>query len=168
MPDTIEPSPARFYEGAVYSPDESIGYLMKRVLNSVLGEADRRLATHDITHSQWMPLYKLAVGCCDTVAALSRDLQIDPGAMTRSLDRLEAKGMVRRVRSTEDRRVVKLELTDEGQAMASQIPALLADVLNAHLAGFDHDEWQQLLAMLKRLIANGERLKQQSETKNNA
>jgi DNA-binding MarR family transcriptional regulator len=70
----------------------------------------------------------------DTVAGLARDLEIDPGAMTRSLDRLEAKGLVRRERSTQDRRVVRLVLTGEGRKVARKVPTVLAQVSPATCA----------------------------------
>jgi hypothetical protein len=72
---------------------------------------------------------------------------------------LEAKGLCHRVRSTEDRRVSKLELTETGLAAAAQVPAVLSSVQNAYLKGFTHDEWQQLLDMLRRLGANAEAMK---------
>jgi len=84
--------------------------------------------------------------------------------MTRALDRLEAKGLVRRERSEQDRRVVNLELTDEGQRLAGVVPAVLAEVLNVHLAGFSHEEWQTLLKLLRKMIANGDALKDTEES----
>ena len=80
----------------------------------------------------------------------------DPGATTRLLDRLEAKGFCRRERSTDDRRVVRVELTPEGEIAAQEVPVVLAQVLNEHLAGFSRAEWSQLKDMLKRMVANGE------------
>jgi DNA-binding MarR family transcriptional regulator len=146
-----------------YRPDQSVGYLMKRVLSSVLAQADERLASLDLTHAQWLPLFKLAVKECHTVAGLARELDLDPGAMTRSLDRLEAKGLVRRERSTEDRRVVNLVLTDEGRLVARQVPPVMAEVLNNHLKGFSEDEWKQLIALLTRMVANGDAMRQQQQ-----
>ena len=60
--------------------------------------------------------------------------------MTRTLDRLEAKGLLRRNRSQTDRRVVKLELTELGETKAREIPNNIARVLNHHLRGFSADE----------------------------
>lgn len=148
-----------FYVPGQYRPDQSVGYLMRRVLNSILARADGQLAAYDLTYVQWLPLYKLAMNEGNTGACLSRDLDIDPGAMTRSIDRLEAKGLIRRERSTEDRRVVHLMLTDEGRQVASKMSAVLASVLNDHLSGFSHDEWQTLLGLLTRMLANGEALR---------
>jgi DNA-binding MarR family transcriptional regulator len=95
-----------------------------------------------------------------TVAELARWLQVDAGAMTRLLDRLEKKGLCKRVRSTADRRVVQVELTAEGEAAIAEVPAVLADVMNAHLAGFSNSEWQTLRTYLQRMVATGELLRE--------
>src|SRR4051812_41971936 len=121
--------PANHYSAAAYCADESVGYLMKRVLMSIAQQADRRLAPQGITQAQWGPLFMLRRSRASTVAELARELQTDPGAMTRLLDRLESKGLCRRLRSTDDRRVVHIELTPEGQAAAEKVPAELAEVL---------------------------------------
>jgi DNA-binding MarR family transcriptional regulator len=150
------PPTARFYESAGYCADESVGWLMKRALMSIAQEADRRLSPKGITQAQWAALFMLARCRASTVAELARETQSDPGAMTRLLDRLEAKGFCRRQRSTEDRRVVRIELTPEGELAAQEVPVVLAQVLNEHLAGFSKTEWAQLKDMLKRMVANGE------------
>jgi DNA-binding MarR family transcriptional regulator len=156
-------SPA-FYVPGQYRPDQSVGYLMRKVLTSILNLADGHLAAHDLTYVQWLPLYKLVMDEAHTVASLARDLEIDPGAMTRSLDRLQAKGLVVRERSTEDRRVVRLVLTDEGRNVAQKVPAVMANVLNGHLRGFSEDEWTLLRQFLNRMLANGEALRQPGVT----
>src|SRR4051794_39666668 len=153
------PSTPAFYSAEGYKQEQSVGYVMKGVMASIANQVDRRLVEHDLTHAQWVPLFKLAHGECGTVAELARTLQSDPGAMTRALDRLEAKGLVARVRSSEDRRVVNLELTDAGREVAAVVPAVLAEVLNLHLAGFTEPEWRSLLDMLKRMRANGDALR---------
>ena len=79
--------------------------------------------------------------------------------MTRALDRLEAKGLVQRERSNTDRRVVHLTLTPEGRTVAELVPGVLAEVLNGHLRGFSHAEWQQMLQLLQRMLANGDALR---------
>ena len=157
MPDAHH-SP-RFYEPGQYPTEQSVGYLLNKVLSSILSQADARLAAYKLTYAQWIPLYKLFKqdGC--TPIAMARDLSADPAALTRSLTRLETKGLLRRERSTQDRRVVHLWLTDEGRAVAEHVPGALADVLNAHLAGFSHDEWQLLLQLLNRMLANSEAIK---------
>ena len=157
MPATTDTP--RFYVAGQYPPEQSVGYLLNKVLSSILSQADGRLVAYKLTYAQWIPLFKLFKqdGC--TPIAMARDLSVDPAALTRSLHRLEAKGLLRRERSTQDRRVVHLWLTDEGRAVAEHVPGVLADVLNAHLSGFSQDEWRLLLQLLQRMLANGEALK---------
>jgi len=150
------PAPAAFYEPVGYCADESVGWLMKRALMSIAQAADRRLEPKGITHAQWAALFMLQSRRAETVAELARETQRDPGATTRLLDRLEAKGFCRRERSTDDRRVVRVELTPEGEIAAQEVPVVLAQVLNEHLAGFSRAEWSQLKDMLKRMVTNGE------------
>ena len=150
-----------FYQADDYQRDESIGWLLTRAKQSIVAACDERLHSHDLTHSQWVPLLKLSLcGKPSPVATLVRELEIDAGAVTRLLDRLEAKGLVRRERSSEDRRVVLVHLTEEGDRAAAGLTAVLSDIFNAHLEGFSRDEWQVLLKLLRRFIANGEALRQ--------
>jgi DNA-binding MarR family transcriptional regulator len=153
------PAPARFYRGdAGWDTDASIGHMVRLVIGTMNRAIDARMQQDELTAMQWKPLLMLRLGRADTAAGLARLNCSDNGAMTRMLDRLEAKGLLRRVRSATDRRVVHLALTPEGEQVADRIPAALSDVLNAHLAGFSRAEFGQLQDFFRRLIANGERL----------
>ena len=152
------PTPVGFYSGSDCAQD-SVGYLMRRVLQSIAQQADARLAPHELTHGQWMPLFVLLkAGGGATAAHVARQVNIDPGAATRMLDRLEKKGFIGRCRSTEDRRVVNVSLTEAGRQVASEVPKVLSQVLNEHLAGFSREEWQTLLSLLRRMLANADAL----------
>lgn len=150
------PPAAAFYSVKNYGADDSVGYLMRRVVNVIRQDVDRRLEAVGLTDAQWVPLLKLKFAGATPVAELARGCDVDAGAMTRMLDRIEAKGLVRRVRSTVDRRVVTIELTPEGARTAAQIPAVLCEVHNALLAGVDHAEWQALLATLRKMLDNAQ------------
>jgi len=145
-----------FYCADGYKPEESVGYLMRRVLVLVAQEVERQLETSDLTNAQWVPLFKLSMGKVSTVAELARECHLDPGAMTRLLDRLEAKGLCRRVRSVADRRVVHIELTPVGLDAAAALPAVLSRVQNAHLAGFSVEEFEALKGFLRRILDNAQ------------
>ncbi len=51
--------PPRFYEPGQYPTEQSVGYLLNKVLSSILSQADTRLAAYKLTYAQWIPLYKL-------------------------------------------------------------------------------------------------------------
>lgn len=145
-----------FYCASGYVPESSVGYLMRQILGAVAHEVELQLEPSGLTNAQWVPLFKLYVGKASTVAELARECHLDAGAMTRLLDRLEAKNLCRRVRSLEDRRVVNIELTEAGQQAAAGIPAALSRVQNAHLTGFTLDEFEALKGFLQRILVNAQ------------
>jgi DNA-binding MarR family transcriptional regulator len=146
----------KFYCAEGYVPETGVGYLLRRVMIAVAQEIERQLEPSDLTNAQWVPLFKLYLGKASTVAELARECHLDAGAMTRLLDRLEAKSLCRRVRSVADRRVVNIELTDAGREAAAGIPAVLSRVQNAHLAGFSVEEFQTLKGFLHRILDNAQ------------
>lgn len=158
--------PAAFYRPETWRREDSVGYLMGRTMSLVKEAVDADLEPSGLTHAQWVPLFKLYLGEASTVAELARECQVDVGAMTRTLDRLESKNLIRRVRSSEDRRVVNIELTGDGRETARKIPAVLCRVQNAHLAGFTRDEWQMLKSLLQRVLDNALRLQEERQESN--
>jgi DNA-binding MarR family transcriptional regulator len=107
-----------------------------------------------ITGAQWVILMRIATGCGSTAAELCRFSRYDTGSMTRMLDRLEEKGLIRRVRSSTDRRVIHLELTDAGRELYTLLPPVAIKVMNAHLQGFTRAELDLFKGFLKRMQAN--------------
>lgn len=150
---------ANFYNPATYTRNDSIGWLLRKLKASIVQQAELRLGRHGLTHAQWGPLLILKLGGSCSTAHLVRELDTDAGALTRLLDRLEAKDLVKRERSSEDRRVVMVALTEAGQALTANLSEVLSDVFNAHLDGFSHEEWRLLLSLLHRMLANGDALR---------
>jgi DNA-binding MarR family transcriptional regulator len=149
------PPAAQNYLADVYCVDEDIGYLLRRLSTSILRQADRRLGQHGLTSAQWLPLFKIQIGRCTTISQLARELETDAGGMTRLLDRLETKGLCKRIRSADDRRAINIELTAKGQAAISGVPAALAEAIDAHLNGVSNEERLVLRSYLKRIFDNG-------------
>ncbi|MGZ3254489.1 MAG: MarR family winged helix-turn-helix transcriptional regulator [Burkholderiaceae bacterium] len=137
-----------------YTPEESIGFLLKRTGSQLTLTVDRALAEYDMTHAQLGIFLKLLHGCANTAADLARDLLCDTGSMTRMLDRLEEKDFIKRTRSSEDRRLIQVELTPKGKQLADQMTQVLINVLNHHLRGFSVKEVEQFKDFLRRMIAN--------------
>ncbi|QKH33837.1 MarR family transcriptional regulator [Achromobacter pestifer] len=154
-PHSPSDGPVHYRADASCVMDENAGFLIKLVSNSLNRMLDQEMAPLDLTAMQWRPIALVFQGRADTPAELARLTGMDTGAMTRALDRLEAKGLLRRNRCQADRRVVKIELTELGEAKAREIPPNIARVLNYHLRGFSSDEVAQLKHLLRRMIANG-------------
>lgn len=122
-----------------------------------------RLATDKI--EQTLLAYELNVSAMDVLLALRRSgdpYRLTPsglaavslltsGGVTFRLDRLEAAGLIRRIPSTTDRRVVWAQLTEEGIALADQV--VTAHVANEQrlIAVMDEDDVAVLRTLLARL-----------------
>ena len=143
-----------FYQAENYPVQSSVGFLVRQLSHTIGRELERRMAALGLTDAQWKPLLFLRQCGCTTAVDLSRIACHDAGSTTRLLDRLEAKGLVQRVRSAEDRRVVNLELTEEGKKIAAQVPQIIVELANEVLRGFSRDEFDQFTNLLTRALAN--------------
>jgi DNA-binding MarR family transcriptional regulator len=107
----------------------------------------------DLSYAQ----YGLLFGLCDGGARSARELalqaDVSPATATEMLDSLAAAGLVERVRSTEDKRVVLTSLTDRGRALTDERRAQYEPRWRAALAGFSEDELVAAAAVLDRVRA---------------
>jgi DNA-binding MarR family transcriptional regulator len=149
------------YDSASYQPRKAIGALLSRVKVEMLAAvdrelaADKRLAPLELSGAQWAVIASLAAGSEPKSAAdLCKGISYDAGAMTRMLDRLESKGLLRRRRSAVDRRLVHLELTEEGRAAYPRMREISMTVANRFLHGFSRVEVRQLESLLTRMLEN--------------
>lgn len=142
------------YNIETFRPSQGIGAHIGRSRRTIVEAIDRELAPLGISHAQWIVVMLLGDGAASTAAELCKILIYDPGAMTRLLDRLQKKGVLRRVRTKEDRRTVHLELTAEGNKLYPRILEALVQVFNRLLQGFSKSDVEQLEQLLKRMVAN--------------
>ena len=149
----VAQSPA-FFRADSYDPEESVGYLLRQVVNGFTQEIETLLEPSGLTDAQWLPLYKLSRDTVSTAAEVARAMGRDAGATTRLLDRLEAKGLCQRERSDEDRRVVNLRLTPDGKEAVKVVPEVLCQVHNLALADFTPQELDTLKTLLRRMLRN--------------
>lgn len=140
---------------AVPSPDESVGYLLSRARSAVSNAVHQRtMALACITSTQAATLLLLESGSCVTGSGIAREYGLDASAVTRLIDRLEARELIARVRSLEDRRVIRLQLTAAGSALTAEIRPIFANALENLLRGFSEEEIGFLKSLLRRFIKN--------------
>jgi MarR family transcriptional regulator, multiple antibiotic resistance protein MarR len=144
---------AGHYDPATYSRDESVGFRIGAVRARLVGSIDAALEPLDLTLAQWIALMSIREGA-GTAVDTCRVIGCDTGSMTRMLDRLEEKALLRRERSKADRRVVHLVITPTGETMAKRAMPLVVGVLNQYLRDFSSDEFDMLKALLRKMLAN--------------
>ena len=142
------------YTAENYQAEESLGRLIADVSGRLLAALDEEMTGLGITGAQWVILMRIATGCGSTAAELCRFSRYDTGSMTRMLDRLEEKDLIRRVRSSSDRRIIHLELTEAGRELYKLLPPVSIKVMNEHLKGFTRAEVDLFKGFLKRMQAN--------------
>ena len=137
-----------------FKPEDSLGSLVGNVRRAILEELDKAFAPQGVTAPQAIVMFQIANGMAEHAADFCRNLRYDPGAMTRLLDRLEAKGFVKRVRNARNRRNVRIELTPAGRAALPHLGTAAFAVFDGFLRGFSKAEARQLFGFLKRMLAN--------------
>jgi DNA-binding MarR family transcriptional regulator len=144
--------PKPYFRADKFTCHQSLGYLTRRVQNLTTPHAEAIFADEDLTFTQWIALMGLREGVAETSADLARHLNHDAGAVTRLVDELEKRGLLRRERSKSDRRVVKLILTPQGRTVAKMHVPPIVDFWNRVTDDFTAAEIKQLLALMARMI----------------
>jgi DNA-binding MarR family transcriptional regulator len=84
---------------------------------------------------------------------LGRGLMLSSAGVTSRIDRLERRGLVRRLPDPDDRRGVIVELTDEGLALVDQAVEAVTESDRQLLGRLDGQEMTDLEALLRKLLA---------------
>jgi len=129
------------------------GALLSQVGRELTTATERRLAPLGLT-SQQAALLLHASARPSGPSQLRQHLGTDTAGMTRLLDRLEAKELLRRVPHPEDGRAILIELTDEGRALVPRIPPIFGAVSRQAFAGLSPAELAQVSGLLRRILAN--------------
>jgi DNA-binding MarR family transcriptional regulator len=121
---------------------------------------ERELAAHPhigqlgLTAPQCVIVLALGKGPVSSIERLCGSISYDSGAMTRMLDRLESKGVLRRARSRSDRRSVKVQLTALGEQVLTEVREISGIVSSSCLRNFSYSEVFRFEQMLLRMLAS--------------
>ena len=151
----IMDKPKEKFDLGTYCVEDSVGYLLARSRTKLAKSADVQLMQYDITHPQAGIVLMLSSGKYATAAELARELYIDSASMTRMIDRLQKRGLIVRMPRGDDRRVINVRLTDDGWALAKQLPKVYVGVLNQNFADFSPEEVATLKVLLRKLLSTG-------------
>ena len=136
--------------------DNQVCFALYAASRSVTQAYQPLLEPLGITYPQYLVLLVLWEEDCAAVKRLGERLQLDSGTLTPLLKRMEAQGLVRRLRDAEDERVVRIHLTPAGRALERRAGAIPKEL--ACKAGLSLAEIAELRAALGRVT---ERLRTQ-------
>ena len=115
---------------------------------------DRELGPLGITAQQAGVLIMARLHEGPGVSQLAEKLDADAAGMTRLIDRLEAKGLVVRRPSTNDRRMVVVRLTREGEELTPELIAALRRTHQRLLEGIPDADVERLRELMRRVRDN--------------
>ena len=147
-----------YYKVDTLEPHNSVGYLVKRCGVLMTQIAERRFEALAVSFTQWVALMRLSAEPSHMSATqLSKELGHDMGALTRVVDELERRGLVRRERSRRDRRAVEIAITAAGRRQATNAKRVMVELLNELVEPFSEAEIVTLITLLQRMLVHLQR-----------
>ena len=135
-------------------PFVPLGPLAATVVSAYSKLAGERLAPFDLTPLQWGIMEACFQGQADTITGLTQVVPIDSASISRNVDVLVGKGLIRRRRQRSDRRVVKLSLTKDGLEIMPELGRRLQDINALLLKGVSEKEKMTFIRTMQKIVAN--------------
>ncbi len=137
-------------------PDErydlKILHSIRRIIRASDMHSKELASDYNITAPQLVTLHSIAVRQKTSINELSKMVSLDASTLVGIIDRLEAKGYVRRERSAEDRRQVAIHITDAGKSFIASAPSPLQSSLAKSLTRLTPLEQSIIAQSLERIV----------------
>ncbi|WP_250518825.1 MarR family transcriptional regulator [Caballeronia sp. ATUFL_M1_KS5A] len=121
---------------------------LQTVSDIVKSELGSSLSANGADFYQLRLMMFLASGGESTPTALANQLRVDPAVVTRLLGRLDKGNLIQRSPSSKDRRVIKVQLTANGEEQLTALFHGAANVLEARFSKLSQDDGHQLMLLL--------------------
>ena len=125
---------------------------LRRIIRAVDLHSRKLSAQHKITGPQLVCLLAIEEHEPVTGSAIARHVHLSPSTVIGILDRLEAKGLIRRERDLKDRRLVQVSLTEQGKALVVSAPSPLQDTLAEAMNDLPEAELARIAESLDRIV----------------
>jgi MarR family transcriptional regulator, transcriptional regulator for hemolysin len=132
----------------------NFGFILNDVARLMRTTFDRRVRALGFTRSQWWVLNHLFRNDGITQSELAVILEVEKATLGRLLDRMEAKGWVRREGHANDRRAKRVYLTEEVQPAIKAMRAAAAEVRREALSGLAAERQDEFVDILLTIKAN--------------
>lgn len=128
-----------------------INYLLTVSQHEIFQSFSARLAPYGITPGQYGVLNCLwTYGPC-TPKEIARELRLENSTVSGVLDRMQKRGVIDREMDPNDRRSVRVVLTEEGLAMKDDVLRVIEELNNDALGSFSQQERDTLISCLRKI-----------------
>lgn len=133
----------------------TLNELLVNLFNNILAieENNLRKANVEISMTEVHILEAIVKSESNMMSAVAKYLMVTQGTLTVSVSKLEKKGYVERIKDDEDRRVVRLLITDKAKEVLEVHDEFHAQMINKVVNELDIEEEQELLRSLQRVSA---------------
>lgn len=135
------------------SLDNCINYLLTGAQHTVFQYMKKNLSKFDITPIQYGVLGCIWEFDMHNPKEIAAHLGVENSTISGILERMENKGLIRRMIDSTDRRFIHIELTDLSKSLEVPVRTVVTEVDNNVLAQFSEDEINTLKDMLRRIYA---------------
>lgn len=156
MDNTTAPSPHPEPHAFPASFLDNLGFVVNKVGERINREIEGVTAPRRLTVRQYGLLLLLQAQGPQAQIVLSQQIGLDRTSVMRTVDLLEARGLVRRDPDLSDRRKHSVALTDAGGELLAQTLTEVRQAERNVVAALSEQEQAQLLSLLKRLLELGE------------
>ena len=136
-----------------HSLHDDIGYWLSRLRMKVHSAFLAKLATENITILEWRVLIALYNNDASNIVQLANFIEVDKGAVSRVLDKLESMDLVAR-KAGKDRRSISVYLSKKGEALTPKLAQLAELNEKEFFCCLNEREKRQLKSVLKKLLNN--------------
>ncbi|KNZ69102.1 transcriptional regulator, MarR family [Thermincola ferriacetica] len=137
-----------------FKMEDSLGFIINKTALKMKNNLARHLKPYEITPEQWGILNWLWEKEGISQKELSEKSFKDQPNVTRILDKLEEKGLIKRQENPDDRRAFSVFLTEKGYGLKGVLVTAATKALDEALQGFDTGEIQQLKNLLEKIFTN--------------
>lgn len=129
----------------------SLPMLLNRSLDAIMPPYRDLFQEFGVTEQQWRVLRVLWEQKHLTSAQISNLTLLPSPSLVGILDRLEKKNLVKRLRSTRDRREINIKITNLGRELQSKVMPKVKLIQNQTKEKLSPKEWKQINNILKKL-----------------
>jgi DNA-binding MarR family transcriptional regulator len=140
--------------------DISFGYLLSDVTLLFRKHFDRRAVKFGLTRAQWRATKVLYHREGLRQTELAEFLEMEPIAVGRVIDRLQAAGFVERRPDPTDRRAWRLYPTEQARVIIGDMELIARDLRKDATRGIDYEQLQGAMAVINQIKENLQALEQ--------
>lgn len=137
-----------------FESDKSIGFLIAKARNALKNEFDKELKPYALSYAHRVILIRLSEKEGLTQKELAQDTYFEQSNLTLMLDKLESKGLVKRIAKENDRRAYIITITPEGKKLRDLLVKMGDDVMDKALQGLSGEQKDGLSNMLQLIYEN--------------